>query len=186
MKLIVGLGNPGLSYRGTRHNLGFMVVEQLAAERGLTISKRAFRGRRGEGRIGAEQVILFEPLTFMNLSGEAVREVTKFFSIPPENLLVICDDINLPLGKLRLRRAGSDGGHKGLASLLRCLGTPEFARLRVGVDAPPPQMAAEDYVLQRFSRQERPLLEETVARAAEAALTWVYYGLEEAMNRFNA
>jgi len=165
--------------------MGFTVVESLAAERGIRLGKRSFRGRRGEGKIGSEEVILFEPQTYMNLSGEAVREIVKFYRIPVEEVLVICDDLNLPLGKIRLRREGSDGGHKGLESIIRNLGGQGFPRLRVGIGTPPPDVAGERYVLSRFSRNERPLLEETIACAVECALTWIYYGAEEAMNRFN-
>ena len=185
MKLIVGLGNPGLSYRATRHNIGFMVVEALAAERGLRITRRAFRGRLGEGTIGKEQVILLEPQTFMNLSGESVGAAARFYHIPLEDILVICDDLNLPVGKLRLRRSGTDGGHNGLSSIIKHLGSQQFARLRIGIDSPPPGLTGEKYVLSRFSKAERPIIEAAVARAAECALTWVYYGPEEAMNRFN-
>ena len=185
MKLIVGLGNPGLTYRGTRHNVGFMVLEQIAAERGIKLNQKAFRGLRGDGQIGAESVILFLPLTYMNLSGDAVRETMKFYKIPREDLLVICDDLNLPLGKLRMRRSGSDGGQKGLGSIIRNLGGEEFARLRIGIDSPPPGQPAERYVLGKFPKNDRPIIEAAVMRAAEAAITWVYYGPDEAMNRFN-
>ncbi len=186
MKILVGLGNPGLTYRGTRHNLGFMVIERLAAERDLPLRRRAFHGRLGEGNIGAERVVLFEPLTYMNLSGQAVSGLLRFHQCALEDLLIICDDLNLPLGKLRLRPRGSDGGHKGLASIIQQLGKQDFPRLRIGIAPPPPQFAAEKYVLSRFSREERGPLEEAVGKAVECALTWVYHGVEEAMNRFNA
>jgi peptidyl-tRNA hydrolase, PTH1 family len=185
MKLIVGLGNPGLAYRATRHNVGFMVVEALAAERGIRISRRAFRGRLGEGTIGKEQVILLEPQTFMNLSGESVGAAARFHHIPLENILVICDDLNLPVGKLRVRRSGSDGGHNGLTSVIQHLSSKEFARLRVGIDQPPPGLDSVKYVTGKFSKTERPAIEEAIVRAVECALTWVYYGAEETMNRYN-
>jgi peptidyl-tRNA hydrolase, PTH1 family len=186
MKLIVGLGNPGLSYRNTRHNVGFMAVEALASERGIRIGARGFHARKGEGKIGAESVLLLEPQTFMNLSGEAVREAARFHRVALDDILVICDDLNLPLGKLRLRRGGSDGGHKGLASITRQLGNQEFPRLRIGIDQPPDDMAAETYVLKRFAKADTPIIAEAIARAVECTLTWVYHGIDEAMNRFNA
>lgn len=185
MKIIVGLGNPGLGYRHTRHNVGFMVIDQLCAERGLRLTRRAFRGRLGEGQIGAEPVILFQPQTFMNLSGSAVGALVKFHKLPLENLLVICDDLYLPPGKLRLRKIGSDGGHKGLKSIIQHLGKQNFPRLRLGVGEPEPGLTAESYVLQKFSKAERPQLEAMIDRAADCALTWVYHGIDEAMNRFN-
>lgn len=185
MKIVVGLGNPGSSYKDTRHNVGFMVIDCLARDRGIAVNQRGFHSRRGEGRIGAEQVLLIEPQTYMNLSGNAVREVVKFYRVPLTDLLVICDDLNLPTGRLRLRPKGSAGGHNGLTSIIRNLGTEEFARLRIGIDMPPFDMAAETYVLKRFSREERPLIDDTVARAAECTLTWIYHGIDEAMNRYN-
>jgi len=186
MKILIGLGNPGSSYRGTRHNVGFSVLERLAQERDIRLRRRAFHGRLGEGKVGAEEVLLFQPLTYMNLSGKAVAAIARFCRAALENILVICDDINLPLGKIRLRRRGSDGGHKGLHSIIHHLGSQNFPRLRIGIGQPPSDIVAEKYVLSRFSREERPLAEEAVGRAVECALTWIYYGAEEAMNRFNA
>lgn len=186
MKIIVGLGNPGSSYKDTRHNVGFMVIDWLARDRGIAINQRGFHSKRGEGKIGAESVLLVEPQTYMNLSGNAVREIARFYKVPLTDLLIICDDLNLPTGKLRLRPKGSAGGHNGITSIIRNLGTEDFPRLRLGIDLPPGDMAAEAYVLKRFSKQERETIEDAVIRAAECVLTWVYHGIDEAMNRYNA
>jgi peptidyl-tRNA hydrolase, PTH1 family len=186
MKVIVGLGNPGLGYRYTRHNIGFRVIDQLCAERDIRLTRRAFRGRLGEGQIGAETVILFQPQTYMNLSGSAVGALMKFHKLSREDLLVICDDLYLPLGKLRLRKMGSDGGHKGLKSITQHLGGQKFPRLRLGIGEPEPGLTGEKYVLLKFPKADQPEAEAMIDRAADCALTWVYHGIEEAMNRFNA
>jgi PTH1 family peptidyl-tRNA hydrolase len=162
-----------------------MVIDRLAETRAISLSRRAFHSRSGEGKVGAEQILLAKPQTYMNLSGNAVREIVKFHQASLEDILIICDDLNLPPGKIRLRPQGTDGGHKGLKSIIHNLGKQNFPRLRLGIGAPPPDLAAEKYVLSRFSRSERPAVEEALSRAAECALTWIYYGPEEAMNRFN-
>jgi peptidyl-tRNA hydrolase, PTH1 family len=185
MKVIVGLGNPGLGYRNTRHNAGFLVIDQLSAERGIRLTRRAFRGKLGEGPVGSEAVLLFQPQTFMNLSGQAVGALVKFHKLPLEDLLVICDDLYLPPGRLRLRKQGSDGGHRGLKSIVQHLGKQNFPRLRLGIGEPEPGLAGESYVLQKFPKAEKPVVEAMIDRAAQCALTWVYHGIEEAMNRFN-
>jgi len=185
MKIIVGLGNPGLSYRRTRHNVGFMVVHALAEGRGLRFRRARQRSTQAEGRIGKEKVVLVRPMTFMNLSGEAVAGVVKYFDCALDDLLVVCDDVNLDLGRMRLRRSGSDGGHNGLKSIIRHLHSQDFARLRLGVGAPPEGREMMNYVLGVFRRGERPVVHEVVERAAQAVETWVYHGSDEAMNRFN-
>ncbi len=163
-----------------------MVIDRIAAERDIRLGRRGFRSRRGQGKIGSEEVLLFKPQTFMNCSGQAVREIVKFHNLPLKDVLIICDDLNLPLGKIRLRRQGTDGGHKGLKSIINSLGKKDFPRLRLGIGTPPSDLVADKYVLSRFPRADRPTVEEAVSRAVECVLTWIYYDAEEAMNRFNA
>jgi PTH1 family peptidyl-tRNA hydrolase len=185
MKMIVGLGNPGFSYRRTRHNFGFMVVNAIARERGIRLRRDRFRAVQGEGRIGSEQVVLLRPQTFMNRSGRAVAAAVERRNCALENILIICDDVDLPLGKLRMRRSGSAGGHKGMVSIIESLGSREFPRLRLGVGQPPEDVDMMSYVLGAFRRGEWPVVREAIARAVQAAETWVYHGIDEAMNRFN-
>src|SRR6478609_6355452 len=183
MKVIVGLGNPGLKYAGTRHNVGFEVIDYLAAGPGCTPAREKFEAFVSEMKEGDETVLLVKPLTFMNLSGRAVRAILDFYKVPVENLLVVCDDINLPLGKLRVRTKGSHGGQNGLRNIQEQLGTDAFTRLRIGVGAP--AFDAVDHVLSKFKPGERAAVEEAVANAAHAALTWLRQGAEAAMNKFN-
>jgi len=185
MKLIVGLGNPGLGYRRTRHNIGFMVVTELARLRDITLRRARFQCTGGEGEIGKERVILARPYTFMNASGECVAGLVRHHECPLSDLLVVCDDVNLPLGKLRLRRSGTAGGHNGLTSIIQRLQSEDFPRLRVGVGGPPEGVDMMKYVLGVFRRGEWPAVEEAIGRAVQAIETWVYHGVEEAMNRFN-
>src|SRR5205823_632036 len=184
MKIVVGLGNPGPKYAGTRHNVGFEVVDYLAEGPGCSAFREKFEAFVAELKEGDETVLLIKPLTFMNLSGRAVRAVLDFYKLPVEQLLVVCDDFNLPLGKLRVRAKGSHGGQNGLRNIQEHLGTDAYARLRIGVGQPDPGEAV-DYVLSRFKPGERPVVEEAVATAAQAVLTWVRGGLEACMNRFN-
>ena len=186
MKVIVGLGNPGLKYRRTRHNIGYMVVEALAEARQLGFRRSKFQGLLAEGQIGKEQVILVKPLTYMNLSGNCVRGVLEYFRCERNDLLVVSDDVALDLGRLRLRRGGSAGGHNGLESIIKQLGSPEFPRLRIGVGKPPEWMDMMSYVLGVFPRAELKTVRESVERAVIAAETWLYHGIDEAMNRHNA
>jgi PTH1 family peptidyl-tRNA hydrolase len=189
MKLIVGLGNPGRKYERTRHNVGFAVVERLVSRFGGVRSRRAFGGEVFDAEINSdaasERVLLLCPHTLMNASGRSVREAVDFYRIELADLLVISDDLNLPLGKLRMRAKGSFGGQKGLADIIRHLGTDAFARLRVGIDRPPEGFDAADYVLSRFRSEEIPIIEDAVARAADAAADWVTRGVEYCMNEYN-
>jgi peptidyl-tRNA hydrolase, PTH1 family len=185
MKIIVGLGNPGLQYRRTRHNFGFMVVDALAKQREIRFTRGRSRCMHAEGQLGKERVLLVKPLTYMNDSGACVAAVAHYHKVELSDLLVICDDVNLPLGKMRLRRGGSAGGHNGLESIIKHLGRQDFPRLRLGVGQPPEWMDMMSYVLGAFPRSEAKLVEATVARATLAAETWVYHGVDEAMNRFN-
>ncbi|MFO0962865.1 MAG: aminoacyl-tRNA hydrolase [Phycisphaerales bacterium] len=186
MKLIVGLGNPGLEYAGTRHNAGFAVVDRLAARIAPGAAPRSrFSGLAVEAQVGDEKCLLLKPTTFMNLSGRSVLEAVQFFKLEPsKDLLVIVDDIALPCGSIRLRPDGSSGGHNGLADIGLKLGSNYWARLRVGVDAPG-RVRQVDYVLGRFTPEQAPLVEQSIVEAADAAQTWATRGLEEAMNRFN-
>ena len=184
MKLLVGLGNPGPKYAGTRHNVGFGVIDYLAAAPGTSAFRERFEAQVAERQEGAETVLLVKPLTFMNLSGRAVRAVLDFYKLPVEQLLVVCDDFNLPLGKLRIRPKGSHGGQNGLRNIQEQLGTDAYARLRIGVGQPGTGEAV-DHVLGRFKPGERTAAEDSIARAAQAAVVWVTAGLEECMNRFN-
>lgn len=184
MKIIVGLGNPGRQYAGTRHNVGFAVVDGLAASPRAGRPQHRFQAEVIELAEDAGKVLLVKPETFMNLSGRCVRQVLDFYQLPVERLLVVCDDLNLPLGKLRSRARGSHGGHNGLRDIQDHLGTPAYSRLRIGVGAPPEQ-GAVDYVLGRFRPSERPIIEEATRTAAQAALLWIEEGIEACMNRYN-
>lgn len=183
MKVIVGLGNPGPKYAGTRHNIGFDVVDYLAAGPGCSPFREKFEAFVSEMKDGDETVLLVKPLTFMNLSGRAVRAILDFYKVPVENLLVICDDIALPLSKLRIRMKGSHGGQNGLRNIQEQLGTDAYTRLRIGVGEP--AFDAVDHVLSKFKPGERAAVEDAVANSAQAALMWVRRGTEAAMNKFN-
>jgi PTH1 family peptidyl-tRNA hydrolase len=184
-RVVVGLGNPGGRYAGTRHNVGFDVVDQFALAPGTGRFQSRFQSQVAEAFEDPCKVLLVKPETFMNLSGRSVRQVLDFYQLPPETLLVVCDDINLPLGKLRVRARGTHGGHNGLRDIQNHLGTTDYARLRVGVGAPPEDQAV-DHVLGRFRPAERPVIEDAVSRAVQAVAVWVRQGVEACMNRYNA
>jgi len=186
MKLIVGLGNPGDKYKTTRHNVGFEVVVRLAKRFGCGTPRARFQGETVEGSVSGEKVLLLTPLTYMNLSGTSVLATRDFYKIEHSEMLVICDDFNLPLGKVRVRGKGSAGGQKGLEDILRRLGTDEIPRLRIGIGAPPPGRDVSGYVLSRFTADEQPEIAAAVERAEQAAAVWVQQGLEAAMNQYNA
>ena len=185
MHLIVGLGNPAPKYDGTRHNVGFDVVDLLAERLGLTFEGAPADAVMARQRGAEARVILAKPLTYMNLSGGAVQRMQHYFRIAPEALLVVADDVNLPLGRIRARPGGSDGGHNGLASIIAWLGTVEFARLRLGVGRGDARRDVADHVLARFERDEVETVEEMIERAADAVETFVADGIEKTMNRFN-
>jgi PTH1 family peptidyl-tRNA hydrolase len=185
MKLIVGLGNPGAPYRQTRHNVGFEVVGRLARRLQAQPPRVKFEGEISEATVAGEKVLLLTPLTYMNASGASVLAVRDFYKLAPEHILVICDDLALPLGKLRLRAKGSSGGQKGLDDILRRLSTDEVPRLRIGIGPLPPGRDAAQFVLARFTPEERPVIDAALDRAAEAALVWVQQGIVAAMNQFN-
>jgi PTH1 family peptidyl-tRNA hydrolase len=183
MKVVVGLGNPGSRYAGTRHNVGHAVIDLLSEGPRVRFQNR-FQAQVAEVLEGPHKLLLVKPQTFMNLSGRCVREILDFFQLPREELLVICDDINLPLGKLRVRARGSHGGHNGLRDIQNHLGTTEYARLRIGVGAPPEDEAV-DHVLGRFRPSERAVIDDALRRAAQAVLVWVHQGTEASMNLYN-
>ena len=185
--IIVGLGNPGRKYDGSRHNVGFDVIDELVDRCRIGGPERFGKSMIGKGRIGDRKVILVKPLTYMNLSGEAVQEIVHYYKADPaEDLVVISDDIDLEAGKLRIRKKGSAGGHNGLKNIVQHLGSGDFARIRVGVGGKPdPGYDLADYVLGHFAGEEKKVMEEAVAKAAEAVICMVTDGVDLAMNRFN-
>ncbi|MEX0717115.1 MAG: aminoacyl-tRNA hydrolase [Planctomycetaceae bacterium] len=186
MKVVVGLGNPDPEYHRTRHNIGFAVVDELARRHGALSGASRFEARTVGVFLGGEKLLLVEPQTYMNLSGRCVRKVLDFHQVEPADLLVVCDDMNLETGRVRLKPGGSAGGQKGLADIIQKLGTQEFARMRLGIGRPPGRMSPTDYVLGRFREPEREAAEHVVLRAADGVELWVTEGLDAAMNAVNA
>jgi PTH1 family peptidyl-tRNA hydrolase len=186
VKLIAGLGNPGPRYADSRHNIGFMVAEALGRRwsAGAARYERRWEALEQEALRGGRRVLLLRPQTFMNLSGRSVAAVWRFYKLPAEDLLVIHDDLDLPVGQLRLRAGGSAGGHKGMDDVIRHVGTDAIARVRIGIGKVHPS-ATTEYVLGRFAPDERPLIEEAIERAADAVECWLARGIETAMNEFN-
>ncbi len=184
MKLIVGLGNPGAEYAGTRHNVGFEVIDELSRRHSISVAKRQFKAVLGEGTIDGERVILSRPMTYMNLSGDAVAEITRYYKIELSDIIVVLDDVALPIGRLRLRLQGSAGGHNGLANILDRLQSKEIARIRIGVGSPRPGQLV-NHVLSRFSSDDVPLIKDAVQLASDSIELAVKSGFELAMNRFN-
>jgi PTH1 family peptidyl-tRNA hydrolase len=184
--LIAGLGNPGRQYKTSRHNIGFMLVNQLAAKLDITFSRVESRALVCKKKYKDRSIILAKPQTFMNLSGQAVGALVKFYKIPLENLMVVYDDVDLPFGKIRIRPSGGSAGQKGVASIIERLGTREFPRLRLGLDRPPGRMQAASYVLRDFSQEEVDFLPEILDRGVDAVLTFVSLGLVTAMNQYNS
>ena len=186
MFVIAGLGNPTDKYAKTRHNAGFDTIDILAEKLNVKMKKTVFNAMVGKTVIGGEKTLLVKPLTFMNLSGNAVRSVCRFYKIDPkEKLVVIYDDSDLEEGRLRLRKKGSAGSHNGMKSIVSCLGTEEFFRIRVGIGKRPEQMDMVDYVLGRFDKETRKIMEDAFAKAADAAVDIVEHGMDHAMNQFN-
>lgn len=185
MYLIAGLGNPGREYAGTRHNIGFDTITRLCDIHGIKLDERKHKGLCGKGIIGGEKVLLVQPQTFMNLSGECIREAADFYKIERDQIIVIYDDISLPVGKMRVRAKGSAGGHNGMKSIIAHLGSEEFARVRIGIGEKPEGWNLADYVLGRFPAEELPVLRDTVGQAADAVEMIVQNGIGMAMNRFN-
>ena len=184
MKIVAGLGNPGPRYRNTRHNAGFVAVDRAAEKAGLEFGREKYNAVVAEGAWKSERLLLLKPLTFMNLSGGSVARAVGYNSVELADLLVVVDDVNLGLGRIRLRAGGSAGGHNGLKSVIERLGTDQFARLRIGVGESGGRILRE-HVLSSFAPEEKDLFSEAVSRAAEAVLVFVEMGIEKAMNDFN-
>ena len=185
MKLVVGLGNPGNRYVGTRHNVGFEVLAKLAHQYEMGASRQRFQAEVGEIRVGTEKVILLSPLTYMNRSGSSVQPACDFYQLDGEDVLVVTDDLNLEVAQLRLRKKGSAGGQKGLADIIRRLGTDEVPRLRIGIGPVPPRWDAADFVLGKFTPEQRELIDQAVSKAAKAVVDWVQHDLQYCMNLYN-
>lgn len=183
MFLIVGLGNPGEEYRNTRHNVGFDIIDLLSEKYNISINRIKFKGMYGEGTVFGSKVMLLKPQTYMNLSGESIREASVFFKIPNERIIVIYDDISLEVGKLRVRPKGSAGGHNGIKSIIAHLSTDEFPRIKVGVGQPEKDLVG--HVLGRFIKEDRTRVEKAFEAAVGAVETIIKYNTEEAMNKYN-
>lgn len=183
--LIAGLGNPTKKYEGTRHNVGFETLDLLASDCGIDVREKKHKALCGKGIIGGSRVILAKPQTYMNLSGESLRMIADFYQIPPENIIVICDDINLPCGQLRIRERGSAGGHNGLKNIILHLGSQDFMRVRIGVGGKPEGWELADYVLARVTGEDRKILNEAEKDAAEAVKLMAAGETSKAMNLYN-
>ena len=184
--LVVGLGNPGDKYEDTRHNVGFLAVDELGERGGFPIQRLKHKALTNTAVIGGQGALVMKPVTFMNLSGEAVGEAARFYKIAPDHVLVISDDVDLPLGKLRIRTAGSAGGHNGLKSIIQHLGTDQFPRLKIGVGGKPhPDYDMADWVLGKLQGEDKKVMDEAVKRAADAVECFLRDGPQKAMNRFN-
>ncbi|UZT82079.1 aminoacyl-tRNA hydrolase [Caproicibacterium sp. BJN0003] len=184
--LLVGLGNPGKEYEGTRHNTGFMAIDKIADDAGVKLDRLKFKGLCTSATFGGKKVLLLKPSTFMNLSGQSVTEAMRFYKLPPEKVIVLFDDISLPCGHLRIRRKGSDGGHNGMKNILYLSGSDQFPRIKIGVGKKPnPQWDLADWVLSHFSTDEMKLMDESTKNAAAAAALMVNDKIDEAMNRYN-
>ena len=186
MLIIAGLGNPGKEYENTRHNAGFMVMDALAEKIGADISEKKHKALCGKGVIGGEKVILMKPQTYMNLSGESVKEIMSFYKVPTENMIVIYDDISLEPGLIRLREKGSAGGHNGIKNIISHMGTDCFNRIKVGIGEKPNGWDLADYVLAKFSKDDEPLKNSGIDKASQAAGIFISLGMQDAMNKFNA
>jgi PTH1 family peptidyl-tRNA hydrolase len=185
MKLVAGLGNPGARYRGTRHNVGFEVIDLLASRHGAVFEAAPADAMQARWRRADDVVLLVKPLTFMDISGAAVSGLMRYFKVAPADALIVTDDVNLPLGRLRLRASGTEGGHNGLRSIADHLGSIEYPRLRIGVGRGDARRDLADHVLARFEPEEQPGVEAAIARAADAVEVWLADGLAKAMNTFN-
>lgn len=186
MKIIIGLGNPGNEFKGTRHNVGFETINKLSYDFNITMKlNRKFKANTGEGRIGATSVILMQPLTYMNLSGESAISILNFYKLTPQDIIVIYDDVNLPVGDIRVREKGSAGGQKGMISIISHLNTDEFDRIRIGVGSKPPSWSLSDYVLSKFLREEWEDMIKGITKAGDATELILKSGTKDVMNLYN-
>lgn len=185
MKIIIGLGNPTREYQATRHNIGFDAVTRICDDYNIRLDMKEHKALCGRGYIGGEKVILAQPQTYMNLSGESVRALVDYYKLTSEDIIVVCDDINLDVGQLRVRKKGSAGGHNGLKNIILQLGTQDFMRIRVGVGQKPEKWDLADYVLGRFPKEEEPLIREALERVSKVCGCIITDGVETAMNRYN-
>jgi len=184
-KMVVGLGNPGDEYSLSRHNIGWLILDQFSRRNRISLKKKKFKSLYGEGSVAGKRVVLLKPLVYMNRSGESMDMALKALDVDCSDMIVVQDDIDLAFGKLRFRRSGGDGGHKGIRSTIEELGTEEFTRLKFGVGRPDPEQEASDYVLDDFMQEETDTLNALVDRAVDALMTWIVEGLAVAMNRFH-
>jgi len=185
LQLIVGLGNPEGKYKGTRHNIGFEVIDKMAFDHKIPVNKSKHRGIIGTGKLGGKQVALIKPLTYMNRSGDCIRAALDFYKLSPADIVVIVDDVNLPVGEIRIRERGSSGGQNGLRDIIAKLNTDEFIRIRVGIGSKPPSWKMSDYVLSKFLKEEHEAMIDGIAKAGDAALRIVSDSAAAAMNQFN-
>ncbi len=185
MRVIFGLGNPGKDYEESRHNLGFRVIDRLSQEHKIELNKHSCQAWIGEGEIGKEEVLLVKPLTLVNAAGVSLLQLKQKHKTSLEDIIVISDDVNLELGKLRLARRGGDGGHKGLRSIIEFLGTEEFPRLRIGIDRPEQKIELKEYVLGEFTFREKKVIEETISKASQAVEMVIRQGIDETMKHYN-
>jgi PTH1 family peptidyl-tRNA hydrolase len=186
MKVVVGLGNPGSKYQNARHNVGFQVVGELALRHGVSKPRVKFEAEIAEVTLDGEKLLLADPQTYMNESGRSVAKLVDFYKLSVDQLMIVCDDMNLPTGQLRMRKTGSAGGQKGLMNILQALGAEQIPRLRIGIGRPPGRMDATDYVLGRFRKQEIEVINHAVMLAADGIELWAKSGIDAAMNQINA
>lgn len=185
MKCIVGLGNPGRKYKKTRHNVGFMVIDELLRRNHWRLNKEKFKGHLTIEQLDGEKVILLQPQTYMNLSGESLQPLMDYYELTPEQILVVYDDLDLPIGKIRLRQTGGHGGHNGIRSIIAEIGTKQFNRIRIGIDRPATGMTVTDHVLGKFTKEQSPFVEDSIVRATDACEAWIKRPFLEVMNDYN-
>lgn len=185
LTVIAGLGNPGNKYENTRHNVGFSTIDLLSSKHGIKVNKLKHKALTGEGTIAGERVLLVKPQTFMNLSGESIREIAEWYKLPMDNIIIVYDDVDLPVGTVRIRPKGSSGTHNGMKSVIYQLQSDEFPRIRIGVGKAPEGWDLADYVLSRFNADETGAIRESIERAADAAAAIVSSGVSAAMNQYN-
>ena len=185
MYLIAGLGNPTLQYAGTRHNIGFDTITRICDDNNIMLTSKKHKALIGQGILGGEKVILAQPQTYMNNSGESVAEIARYYKLAPDNIIIIYDDISLPVGQLRIRGKGSAGGHNGIKSIIKCLGSENFLRIKIGVGEKPDNRDLADYVLSRFSNEDNVIIREALGEAAKACECIISQGMQSAMNKYN-